>query len=230
MYIGGLQKTTLLDFPDRLACIVFTRGCNFRCPYCYNTELIPLPDPQEEEDLSSLWEFLESRKNILDGVCITGGEPLLQKDLPEFLRKVREMGFLIKLDTNGSFPERLEAILQENLVEYLAMDVKTSPENYDRLSGFPGSREKVAASLEILRKGKVSFECRTTLVPRFHSPEILEDLGQWVRGVPLWVLQRFRPGKTLDPSLEKERTFTRAEMEAFRKIAVPYAEKVLLRE
>ncbi len=230
MYIGGLQKTTLLDFPDRLACIVFTRGCNFRCPYCYNTELISLPDYKEEENTDFFWEFLESRKNILDGVCITGGEPLLQRDLPEFIRKIREKGFQVKLDTNGSFPERLEELLRQGLVEYVALDVKISPEEYDALSGFPGSRERVKASLEILRNGSIPFECRTTLVPRFHSKKTLANLGTWIQGVPLWVLQRFRQGKTLDPSLAKERSFRSTEMEAFREIAISYAAKVLLRE
>ncbi len=228
MHIGGLQKTTLLDFPDKLACIVFTRGCNFRCPYCYNPELIPLPEG--EEDMAFFWNFLESRKGILDGVCVTGGEPLLQGDLPDFLRTIRARGFEIKLDTNGSFPERLEGVLQEGLVEYVALDVKTSPEEYDDLSGFPGSRKMLEASLKILRKGGIPFECCTTLVPRFHSKEILKDLGAWIQGVPLWVLQRFRPGKTLDPSLKRERTFTIAEMAEFQKIASPYAAKVIVRE
>ena len=229
MHIGGLQKTTLLDFPDRLACIVFTRGCNFRCPYCYNTELIPLPQ-EEPEDLTSFWDFLESRRGILDGVCVTGGEPLVQGDLLDFLREIRERGFAIKLDTNGSFPERLQEVLREELAAYVALDIKTSPGEYDALSGFPGSAEKVGASLEILRKSGVPFECRSTLVPRFHSREILEDMGRWIQGVPLWVLQRFRPGKALDPSLEGERTFTGMEMEAFQEVAVPYAARVIVRE
>lgn len=230
MYIGGLQKTTLLDFPDKLACIVFTQGCNFRCPYCYNTELISLPNSEEEESTDFFWEFLESRKNLLDGVCITGGEPLLHEDLPEFIRKIRERGFQVKLDTNGSFPECLEELLRQELVEYVALDVKTSPEEYHALSGFPGARERVWHSLEILRNSGIPFECRTTLVPRFHSKKTLVNLGTWIQGIPLWVLQRFRPGKTLDPSLAKERSFRSAEMEAFREIATSYAVKVLLRE
>ena len=166
MYIGGLQKTTLLDFPNRLACIVFTRGCNFRCPYCYNTELIPLPQ-EEPENLTSFWDFLESRRGILDGVCVTGGEPLVQQDLLDFLREIRQRGFEIKLDTNGSFPERLEKVLQEGLVAYVGLDIKTSPGEYDGLSGFPGSSEKVGASLGILREGGVSLR-----VPEHPGPPV----------------------------------------------------------
>ncbi len=191
MIIQGLQKLTLLDYPENVACTVFTYGCNFRCPFCHNASLVTkAPDdavPEEE-----IFDFLKTRQGLLDGVCITGGEPLLQKDIDQFISKVRELGFKVKLDTNGSFPEKLKELVNKNLVDYVAMDIKSSLENYGvpiGLSNFDAS--PIAESVDFLRNCGVDYEFRTTVVEELHSPEDFENIGKWLKGAPKYYLQQF---------------------------------------
>lgn len=191
MKIEALQKLTLLDFPQKMACTIFTHGCNFRCPFCHNALLVTNPQEafiSEEEVLS----FLESRKGILDGVCITGGEPLMQEGIEEFMRKIKDMGFLIKLDTNGSFPNKLKALCKQGLVDYVAMDIKNSKKKYAVTAGKKlFDLSAVAESVDFLIKGNIPYEFRTTVTRDFHTLEDLLDIAKWISGCDAYYLQQF---------------------------------------
>ena len=192
MRIDGLQKMTLLDFPGKVACTVFTGGCNFRCPFCHNallvTELPEKPDYTVDEILS----FLKKRAGLLDGVAITGGEPLLNPDISDFIRKIRSMGYAVKLDTNGSFPERLKAIVGEGLVDYVAMDIKNRKEKYTETIGLKNlDLSKIEESVEFLKSGAVDYEFRTTVVEQFHTVEDIRAAAEWIGGAKRYFLQNF---------------------------------------
>lgn len=222
MRIAGLQKLTLLDFPGKVACTMFTAGCNFRCPFCQNASLV-LPEkfgqPFSEEEILS---FLRKRQGVLDGVAITGGEPMLHADLPDFLRKIRELGFLVKLDTNGSFPDRLAEVLEEGLVDYVAMDVKNAPDRYAETVGLTAmDLTAIDRSRSLLMEGKVDYEFRTTVVKGLHTKESLLDAARWIEGAKAWYLQQYRSsGEILnDFGLD---AFEETEMRAFADAAAPY--------
>ena len=190
MNVQGYQKLTLLDFPGRTACTVFTGGCNLRCPFCHNAGLVrtPLAGPNLTDEVLA---YLAQRKGILDGVCVTGGEPLLQPDLEDFLRAVKEMGYAVKLDTNGMLPQRLEAILATNLVDYVAMDIKSSPDGYAAATGTDADVSAVSDSLSILRDSSIPFELRTTAVRGIHTEADFAAIGRWIGDVPAYFSQRF---------------------------------------
>ncbi len=193
MEISGLQKLTLLDFPGRTACTVFTGGCNLRCPFCHNASLVvhAPPDPIDQEQF---WAFLKKRQGLLDGVCVTGGEPLLHGDLPAFLEQIRSLGYAVKLDTNGTFPDRLKQVLDAGLVDYVAMDLKNSPEKYPETCGVsdPALLEKVGESVRLLKaQTRIDVEFRTTLVAQYHTLEDIRAIGRWLAGAPHYFLQRF---------------------------------------
>lgn len=193
MLISGLQKLTLLDYPGMVACTVFTGGCNLRCPFCHNSSLV-LPerlahDTDEEQVLS----FLRKRRGTLDGVAVTGGEPLLHKDIDGFLARVHEMGYKIKLDTNGSFPDRLMAIVKSGLVDRVAMDIKNSPELYSATVGIPGfDLEPVERSKNFLLEGSIDYEFRTTVVKGLHTEESITEAARWIAGAKEYYLQQFK--------------------------------------
>ncbi|MBI5253222.1 MAG: anaerobic ribonucleoside-triphosphate reductase activating protein [Euryarchaeota archaeon] len=212
MLIKGLVKTTLIDYPGKVACIVFIAGCNFRCPYCQNPDLVAgyweLPTISEEE----VFRHLKSRKKWLDGVCVSGGEPTLNKELPEFLRKIKSMGFLIKLDTNGTNPEMLKKLLDEKLVDYIAMDIKAPLEKYEEVVKTKVDLEKIKRSVEMIRSNDVDYEFRTTVVPGLLSSEDIEKICLWLRGSKRYYLQQFRPDVTLDASFRKVVPYRREEM------------------
>lgn len=191
MDIQGLQKMTLLDWPGRVACTVFLGGCDLRCPYCHNAELLDasLPPLLTQQELLA---FLAGRRGLLDGVCVTGGEPLLRPDLPELLTAIKALGYPVKLDTNGTHPKRLQALWADGLVDYVAMDVKNCPGRYAQTVGLPELdlapiRESVAWLLE----GRVAYEFRTTVVRGFHDGEALADIGRWIRGAERYYIQNF---------------------------------------
>lgn len=233
MIISGLQKMTLLDFPGKVACTVFLQGCNFRCPFCHNSGLLggtEAPFMEETELLS----FLKKRMGLLDGVCVTGGEPTLQPDLPELLEKIKAMGFAVKLDTNGSRPETLRDLAEKGLIDYVAMDVKNSPARYAETAGMATALlHKVEESLKFLLSGPVDYELRTTMVAEFHDEGSIEEMGRWLtelvpdRKPKRLFLQRFadrdsvlRPGlHAPDPVL----------MERCRERLLPYGDFVALR-
>ena len=233
MRIAGLQKMTLLDYPGRVACTVFLQGCNFRCPFCHNQDLLTADAPPQlpwEELLS----FLKKRTGLLDGVCVTGGEPTLQKELPEFLEAIKQLGYAVKLDTNGARPEILKAVTKAGLVDYVAMDIKNSPEAYPETAGIgknliPGVEE----SIRYLLSDAVDYEFRTTVVEEFHNAERIEDMGNWVRalgcGKPAkrWYLQCYTDrDSVLLPGLHAPQV---AQMHQYAEILVPFATLVSLR-
>ena len=192
MQIHGFNKTTLLDYPEHIAATVFTGGCNFRCPFCHNGELVLDPGCQplipEEEVLS----YLKKRQGILQGVCVTGGEPTLQKDLKEFLQKIKELGYPIKLDTNGYMPGVLWDLLQNKLVDYVAMDIKASRENYGTAAGLKNmDLARIEESIGILKSSGIPYEFRTTVVKGIHTVEEFEDIGRWIAGCPAYYLQSY---------------------------------------
>ena len=186
----GLQKLTLLDYPGQVACTVFTCGCDFRCPFCHNASLVTGTDDVLEDETEIL-AFLRKRVGVLDGVCITGGEPLLHEGLPDFAREVKALGYKLKLDTNGSFPERLEHMVGDRLVDYVAMDIKNSPEKYARTVGGRDFLPQVRRSVEFLKRGLVPYEFRTTVTGNLHEPADFAAIGQWIAGADKYFLQPF---------------------------------------
>ncbi|MBP3493394.1 MAG: anaerobic ribonucleoside-triphosphate reductase activating protein [Oscillospiraceae bacterium] len=180
MKISGLQKLTLLDFPGRVACTVFLGGCNFRCPFCHNSQLLG-GDAEELMDSSALLDFLRKRRGVLDGVCITGGEPTLHADLPELLREIRALGYQIKLDTNGYRPDVLKAVIDEGLVDYVAMDVKNGPAHYGQTIGLDAPElAKIEQSIRLLLEDRVDYELRTTVVSPLHTEASISAMAQWL--------------------------------------------------
>ena len=192
MRLGGLQKLTLLDYPGLVACTVFTVGCNMRCPFCQNASLV---NRIEEENLlpeEEFFSFLKKRQGILDGVCITGGEPTLQPDLNDFIAKIKSMGFKVKLDTNGSFPDKVKEILDSGNVDMVAMDLKNTLDRYAETVGIPGfDTSKIFESINIIRSSGVEYEFRTTVVSPLHRPEDFGELAKMVEGSPRYFLQNF---------------------------------------
>lgn len=192
MRLGGLQKLTLLDYPGLVACTVFTVGCNMRCPFCQNASLV---NRIEEENIlpeEEFFSFLKKRQGILDGVCVTGGEPTLQPDLPEFIAKIKSMGYKVKLDTNGSFPDKVKELLDSGNVDMVAMDLKNTLDRYAETVGIPDfDTSKIAESIRIIKESGVEYEFRTTVVSPLHRPEEFGELAKLVEGSPRYYLQNF---------------------------------------
>lgn len=191
MLIKGLQKLTLLDYPGKMACTVFTAGCNFRCPFCHNASLVTdIDDDRISED--EFFSFLSKRQGIIEGVAITGGEPTLQPDLKDFLKKIKDMGYSIKLDTNGYRPQVLKDVVNNGLVDYVAMDIKNSKEKYALTCGLDNmDMAKIEESIEFLMNGKVDYEFRTTIVKELHNEDDIQDIVSWIKGAKRYYLQGF---------------------------------------
>lgn len=208
MKISGLQKLTLLDFPGKMACTVFTYGCNFRCPFCHNALLVT---EQNHDSISEdeFFSFLKKRQGILDGVCISGGEPTLQPDLKEFIVKIKALGYAVKLDTNGSDPRLLESLIKESLIDYVAMDIKNSPEKYSLTCGCNVDIGKIKDSVSVIIESGIDHEFRTTTVREYHSAEDFEAIAQWLEGKSKYFLQHFEDsgnliGENLSPFSKEE--------------------------
>ncbi len=209
MMIGGLQKLTLIDYPGKIACTVFTVGCNFRCHFCHNPELINPAKFKLSEIIEEkvFFDFLNSRHGLLDGVCITGGEPTLYPDLPEFIKKIKELGFLVKLDTNGTNPEMIGVLVAEKLIDYVAMDIKTKLKTqnskfktYDEVVGVKVDLSNIEKSIKIIMQSGIDYEFRTTMVPKLHTEEDIMQIAEELRGAKKYYLQQFRSGgKIFDP-------------------------------
>lgn len=212
MLIGGLQRFSLIDYPGKISAVVFTQGCNFRCPYCHNPELVSFNREGLIEE-NYILSFLEERRGKIDGVVLTGGEPTLQSDLVDFLREIKNLGFLVKLDTNGSCPEIIEELLEAKLLNYIAMDVKASLENYSEIINVKVDIEKIKKSIDIIMHSGVSYEFRTTIVKSQLKRDDILKIGESIRSAELYVLQSFRPTKTLDPNFLKETSYTKEELE-----------------
>lgn len=218
MLISGIQQFTLLDYPDKIAAIVFTPGCQFRCGYCHNPEFV-LPEKIIQLKNSfipetAFFSFLENRKNMLDGVVVSGGEPTLAPDLLAFIKKIKDQGYLVKLDTNGSRPDILQKAITEKLIDYVALDLKTAWSDYKNLAGSLVNPEKIEASLNILKTNQVDYELRSTLLKEVHSDIILDKMKELARGAKRLFLQTFRPGITLSPAYSKFNPFSPDEMRA----------------
>lgn len=212
MIIGGIQKFSLIDFPGKTCAIIFTRGCNFRCRYCHNPELVVPEKYAPEIPLSQIYDFLESRRNKLDAVSITGGEPTQHTDLIKILETIKNMGFLIKLDSNGSRPEMLEKIISKKLVNYLAMDVKAPLEDYSKIMGWPVSAKKLKRSIELIIDSGIDYEFRTTIVKSLTSKDDLRKIAQTIKGAEKYFLQKFIPTKLEDPSLMEKVSYSDEEL------------------
>ena len=228
MIIHGLQKLTLLDFPGRVACTVFLAGCNLRCPFCHNSELLDAAAAEPVMDDAGLLDFLRKRQGMLDGVAFTGGEPLLRRELPELLRAVRDLGYAVKLDTNGTRPDALKAVLDAHLADYVAMDVKNSPDRYAETCGVDKvDLDAVRESIALLRGGDTDYEFRTTVVDELHDEESIAGVGELIHGARRCFLQPFRDRDTVAfagfhaPDAEK--------LERFAAILRPHAETVDIR-
>ena len=224
----GLQKLTLLDYPGKMACTVFTGGCNFRCPFCHNRSLVFLNENDSEISVSDILDYLETRKKVLDGICITGGEPLLHKGIFDFIRKVKEIGLLVKLDTNGSNCEALKELVEEGLVDYVAMDIKACPEKYPETIGLEHyDISEVARSKDFLLQGHVNYEFRTTVVAQFHEVADFEKIGRWIQGAKNYYLQNFEDhGTCIREGLSEVGLETLEQMKA---AAAPYVENIEIR-
>ncbi|MDR1939564.1 MAG: anaerobic ribonucleoside-triphosphate reductase activating protein [Clostridiales bacterium] len=197
MKICGLQKLSLLDFPGRLGCTVFIGGCNFRCPFCHNAPLVVGDYAEQEISQGQFFDFLDGRAGIIEGVCVTGGEPLSSDGIFEFLRGIKNRGFAVKIDTNGSFPSRLGRIIDERLADYAAMDIKNSPEKYRLSVGVNADVEAVKDSAARLMSGGLPFEFRTTLVKEFNTLADMQKIGTWLKGPSPYFLQTFRPSENV---------------------------------
>lgn len=212
MLIGGLQKLTLIDYPGKIACTVFTVGCNFRCPFCHNPELI---DPSKFKlseiiEEKSFFDFLNARRGLLDGICITGGEPTLYPDLPEFIKKIKALRFLVKLDTNGTKPEMLTALIADKLVDCIAMDIKTALQKdlYEKVTGSAVDFENIKKSIEIIMQSGLEYEFRTTVVPGLHTKNDILSIAEEIRGAKKYYLQQFVAGeKIFNPDFRKIKSY-----------------------
>lgn len=191
MNIYGFQKMTLLDYPERVACTIFTGGCNFRCPFCHNASLVTHIEPELRIESEEIFSYLNKRKGLLDGVCISGGEPLLQSDIAEFIQKIKEMGYSVKLDTNGTDPQKLKMLIDEGLVDYVAMDIKNSKEKYALTAGVDVDISAIEQSVDLLKQNRVEWEFRTTLVRELHDLQDISSMAQWLVGTTSWYLQSF---------------------------------------
>lgn len=228
MKIQGLQKLTLLDYPEKVACTVFFAGCNFLCPFCHNASLVVAIPKEPSITEESFFTFLKKRQGILDGVCITGGEPLLQDGLETFIRRIKELGYAVKLDTNGSFPDKLKDLVSKNLIDYVAMDIKNSLDAYDITAGTDGRYlDAIQESVAFLKEGNVPYELRTTVTKNFHGKERIERIGQWLQGAEKYVLQSFvDSGDLIGSNIEG---CNEEEMKEFLSIAKSYIPNVKIR-
>ncbi len=226
MMIHGLQKMTLLDFPGRVACTIFLGGCDFRCPYCHNAELLDGTWPPEMEE-ETLLRFLQKRRGLLDGVAVTGGEPLL-RDIGPLLEKIKAMGFAVKLDTNGTHPDRLADLIQRRLVDYVAMDIKNSPEKYALTVGLSAvDLTPIRKSVSLLLEGQTEYEFRTTVCAQLHKDTDLRAIGQWIQGASRYFIQPFAPRDSVP--CQSLTAPGKEALEAFVRAAAPYVGFVTLR-
>lgn len=226
MIIKGFQKTTLLDYPEKVACTVFTGGCNFRCPFCHNGDMVEHSDEIDTIPEEDVFAYLKKRKGIVDGVCITGGEPLLH-DVEPFIRKIKSEGFLVKLDTNGSFPDKLKHLVNSGIIDYVAMDIKNCQNKYSWTAGVDIDIDKIKESVAFLIEGNIEYEFRTTVVKDFHNAEDFINIGNWIKGARKYYLQSFVDSDyVIKKGLE---SYKKGELESFADSIRPYVAHVGIR-
>jgi pyruvate formate lyase activating enzyme len=225
MEIAGLVKTSLIDFPGKITTVIFTQGCNFRCGFCHNPDLVPIKKGKISE--GEVLTFLSGRRNKIEGVVITGGEPVIQKDLVSFLEKIKKMGFLIKLDTNGSKVKTLKELIDKKLVDYVAMDVKGPLEKYPEIAKCLNTKS-VQESIKLLKKSKIDHEFRTTVLPCLHQMDDFNKIGKLLQGAKLYTIQNFRPDVTLNLEFSSEKSFSPKELAAIAKIMRKNVKKIVI--
>lgn len=233
MLISAVNKLTLVDYPGKLAAIIFTAGCNMRCGYCHNADFV-LPEKIEKLKnnfipFEAVKNFLQSRKGLLDAVVFCGGEPTMQNDLLEKMSEVKAMGFFVKLDTNGLKPEIIHEALERKIVDYIAMDVKTSLGKYSELVGVAVNPQKIEESIALIMQSKIDYEFRSTILPSHHDAETLEKMGKLIQGAKLWAFQNFRSQKVLDVTFQEKTGFTKQALEEIQELAKMFVEKVEIR-
>ena len=228
MLILGLQKTTLLDYPGKVASTIFTGGCNFRCPYCHNRDLVMPPADVLAYSLDEIFEHLKNKKKVLDGVCITGGEPTLHKDLPEFIKQIKDMGLLVKLDSNGTNPDMLSSLINNGLIDYVAMDIKHSKEKYNSIASMSHFDIKpIEDSVALLKEGAIDYEFRTTIMKECHEASDMQSIGQWLAGAKAYYLQSYKESEqVINPIFSPHSLET---LESFVEILKPYIPNTNLR-
>lgn len=229
MNIYGMQKTTLLDYPGHLAATLFTGGCNMRCPFCHNKDLIPMEPPSDERlSLETLFSFLKRRQGVLEGVCITGGEPTLQPDLIPFIQRIKELDYKVKLDTNGMRPDIIKTLVENQWIDYIAVDIKSSKQKYEIAAGVDGLPiNRIEETVDYLMKGDFPYEFRTTVVKQLHSPQDIKAIARWLAGCTRYFLQAFKDSENvLMPGLS---SYSKEEMEELLKIAKVYIPSASLR-
>jgi len=234
MKLAGWQKTTLIDYPGKVAATIFTSGCNFRCPFCYSKELVLKEEIEKQPEISErdFFNFLEERKRLLEAVVICGGEPTIHKDLPDFLKKIKKFGYLSKLDTNGSNPEMLKKIIEEDLLDYIAMDVKAPllNEKYDKAAGLKVDLKKIKESVDLIKNSGVDYEFRITVVPGLQTKEDIIQIAEEIGKARRFFLQNFDSTKPLlDPSLQKIKPYSHEYLLEIREEILPFFEKVGIR-
>lgn len=228
MTIHGLNKTTLLDYPGRVAATVFTGNCNFRCPFCHNAELVLNPDSEPVISIEEFTAFLKKRQGIIEGVCITGGEPTLQPDLFDFIKLIRSFGYPVKLDTNGYRPQVLRQALDEGLLDYVAMDIKSGPTGYKEASGCANLNiDTIRESVELIKNSGIDYEFRTTVVKGIHKDSDFVEIGEWLGEVKAYFIQNYRDNENV--MVKGYDSFTDAELEHIKNILLPYIPNVRIR-
>lgn len=220
MKIGGLQKVTMIDYPGKVACILYTIGCNFRCPYCHNPSLVD--ETTEEIPYSDILSFLKERQGLLDGVVITGGEPTLHSDLIERIEEIKKLGYLVKLDTNGTRPAFLKKIIDKDIIDYIAMDVKAPVEMYPLTVGRAVCADTLRQSISLIINSGIEYEFRTTVVKSLLKPEDIEQIGKEIRGARRYYLQKFSSGKILNPQFGNKVTYSNDEFRELKKMMLNY--------
>jgi pyruvate formate lyase activating enzyme len=231
MKIGGYQKLTLIDYPGVIATTVFTVGCSFRCPFCHNPELVLSSQFVVHSNLEKeFFEFLQKRKGKLEGVCITGGEPTIQPDIVDFIKKIKALGFLVKLDTNGTRPDILKKLLDMKLLDFIAMDIKNQLKNYDKTVGVKTDKKRIKLSVELIMNNKVPYEFRTTAVPGIHKEEDFLEIAKWLKGAKTYYLQEYREKVILDPRLKKKTKGKTLDLKKIKKSIEKNFKKIGIRE
>lgn len=224
MLIKGIQKTTLVDYPGRVASTIFLHGCNFRCPFCFSPSLVLEDEKNENFSEDEILDILDKRKKYIEGVCITGGEPTLNNELPDFMSRIKRAGFLVKLDTNGTNTGMLGMIVERGLVDYIAMDIKAPLEKYHIAAGIKLDTSIIEKSVEFIRSCGVDYEFRTTVVPKLHSREDILSICRWLEGAKRYFLQQFQPLDTLDKTFKNERPYAPEQLRELAELARPFFE------
>ncbi|MBW2993373.1 anaerobic ribonucleoside-triphosphate reductase activating protein [Candidatus Woesearchaeota archaeon] len=230
MNIRGLQKTSLIDYSPNSVSVVFTGGCNFRCPFCHNPDLVLRHEEIPRIEKQEIFRFVSEKKQWIDGVCITGGEPCMQKELPEFCSALKELGLLVKVDTNGTFPEVLKYLIENKLVDYIAMDIKSPLEDYDKAAGVKADKEKIKKSIELIRNSGLDYEFRTTIVPGLIGKKEIFRIAKMLNSSKRFCIQQFQGNvKLISEEFEKLEPCKESELNEMADIAKPYFDEVLVK-